>query len=81
MLQGVEAWPRSPRAYAVRPWRGGVDEFIETMRSVPGVEGLRSAFAPAVERLGFSTFVYGGMHLPQLGDDATPYILTTFPAT
>ena len=49
------------------------------MRGVPGVDGLRTAFASAVEGFGFRTFVYGGMHLPQLGDDATPYILTTFP--
>ena len=68
-----------PKSLRRSPMARGVDEFIEKMRGVPGVDGLRSTFASAVEKLGFNTFVYGGMHIPQLGDDATPYILTTFP--
>ena len=68
-----------PKSLRRSPMARGVDEFIGKMRSVPGVEGLRSTFASAIAKLGFNTFVYGGMHLPQLGDDATPYILSTFP--
>jgi len=68
-----------PTSLRRSPMARGVDEFIEKMRSVPGVDGLRSTFASAIGKLGFDTFVYGGMHIPQLGDDATPYILTTFP--
>ena len=68
-----------PTSLRRSPMARGVDEFIEKMRSVPGVEGLRSTFASAIGKLGFHTFVYGGMHFPQLGDDSTPYILTTFP--
>ena len=56
-----------------------IDDFIALMRSVPGVDGLRTAFAETIDSYSFRTFVYGGMHLPQLDDNATPYILTTFP--
>ena len=43
-----------------------VDDFIALMRSVPGVDGLRTAFAETIDSYSFRTFVYGGMHLPQL---------------
>ena len=77
-----------PKSLRRSPMARGVDEFIEKMRGVPGVDGLRSTFASAVEKLGFNTFVYGRpalvliaeAGLPQLGDDATPYrSLATMP--
>lgn len=59
--------------------RRHIDDFIGDVNGVRDVAALRTRFSDAISRMGFFTFVYGGMHIPQLDDNTTPYIVSTFP--
>ena len=59
--------------------RRNIEEFVGNIRSAEGVAALRDHFSNAIAKLGFPTFVYGGMHIPQFDRNAVPYIVTTFP--
>ena len=59
--------------------RRNIEEFVDDMRSAEDVVALRDRFSDSIAKLGFTTFVYGGMHIPQFDSNAVPYIVTTFP--
>ncbi len=59
--------------------RRHIDQFIGDVNGVRDIAALRARFSEAISRMGFCTFVYAGMHIPQLDDNSTPYIVSTFP--